>query len=99
MEVLSSPLNTAPRVGFVKYHPSCSRVHLTHLCLADDFMAFFGGDADSLGEIIKIINYFRAISGVKVTPAKTEVFLAGYTEEQVAEIFTYLWFRERKISC
>lgn len=55
-------------------------------------MAFFKGDADSLREMINIINCFRAICGLKVSPAKTEVFVASYAEKQVAEIFTYLWF-------
>src|SRR5436190_1418275 len=40
MEILSKMLDAAAMAKQISYHPRCKKLHLTHLCFADDLVVF-----------------------------------------------------------
>lgn len=61
INVLSCLLNRAASSGKIGYHPTCSKVNLTHLSFADDIMIFTNGDTDSLRGIFTVLDPFASV--------------------------------------
>ncbi|XP_013601566.1 PREDICTED: uncharacterized protein LOC106309022 [Brassica oleracea var. oleracea] len=77
INVLSRMLNKAAQSHSIGYHPSCSKVNLTHLSFADDLMIFTDGAAASLKGVFEVLSEFASISGLLINPAKFSIFMAG----------------------
>lgn len=87
IEVLSRMLNAAAAEGkLFKYHPRTQRVKLTHLCFADDLLIFGKGSVESVVGINCVLDKFYEFSGLKLNPAKSEVFSAGVRQTVLDDI-------------
>lgn len=81
MEVLSQMLNKAAVEGLLPYHPKCEKIHLTHLCFADDLMVFTEGSLQAVQALKNVLNQFYELSGLKFNPTKCEMFCSGINED------------------
>lgn len=88
MDVLSKLIDKAADERQIGFHPKCKHIKITHLCFADDLMVFIDGTTRSIGETIKILDEFAKYSGLKISPQKSTIFLAGLTERNRSEITT-----------
>ncbi|KAK5820340.1 hypothetical protein PVK06_025387 [Gossypium arboreum] len=86
MNDLSSLLDLAVQKGIFQFHPKCHRIHLTHLCFADDLLIFSKGTLDSVVGIWCVLQKFYDFSGLKLNPAKTEIFASGILDEEMEDI-------------
>lgn len=82
INVLSKMINKAAQTGSISFHPSCSRVNLTHLSFADDLMIFTDGAAASLRGVFEVLSEFASVSGLVINPAKSSIFMAGRIDQQ-----------------
>jgi len=57
-----------------KFHPRCSKLKLTHLCFADDFLLFSKASLPSINIVKSALMEFERISGLKVNPTKSSFF-------------------------
>ena len=77
MEVLSCMLNRLnPGHGF-NFHPHCEKLSLNHLCFANDLFLFCKGDLGSVQAFYNTLCRFHLISGMRINPAKSELYYAG----------------------
>ena len=78
INVLSLMINKAALSQRIGFHPSCSKVTLTHLSFADDHMIFTDGSAASLRGVFEVPSDFASISGLVINPAKSSIFMVGH---------------------
>lgn len=70
-------------------HYICGDPKITHLCFADDLIAFFRGDEESAKALADTIHLFGKATGLHVNFQKSLLFVAGmnlYTQTRIAEI-------------
>ncbi|KAE8720432.1 Homocysteine S-methyltransferase 2 [Hibiscus syriacus] len=77
MNILSRMLNLAAERGIFGFHPKCRKIGLTHLSFADDLLVFCKGNIDSVVGVLTILDRFYEVFGLKLNPAKCEIFVAG----------------------
>lgn len=94
MNFLSFLLDIAVKSGVFKYHPKCKCVQLTHICFADDLLIFTKGDLDSVLGVKSVMKYFYEISGLKLNPAKSKVFIAGMSSFLKEVVMNVTGFKE-----
>lgn len=82
MNVLSKLLDKAAEERRFGYHPGCQQLKITHLCFADDIMVFTDGNARSLEGVLTVFDEFAGISGLRISLAKSTLFLAGVSMDQ-----------------
>lgn len=75
------------------FHPLCSIKQLTHLNFAEDLMIFSRGDKDSLQQTLSPLQLYHYLLGQKSNLSESEIFLAGYNDEQRAELVRLSSFR------
>ncbi|XP_024010661.1 uncharacterized protein LOC112086116 [Eutrema salsugineum] len=63
------------------YHQNCSKLHLTHLCFADDLLVFCDGKARSIKGIVTVFDQFAAYSGLRISLEKSSIYMAGVSED------------------
>ncbi|GJZ86131.1 putative reverse transcriptase domain-containing protein [Tanacetum coccineum] len=78
MEVLSLMISRkiASNDAF-KYHWRCSKVKLTHLCFANDFIIFSNGDVRSVTILKNALEEFSRVSGLTPNFEKSVVFFGN----------------------
>lgn len=79
-------MNNAVIEGRLTYPPFCSKISLKHLGFADDMLIFLKGEISSITALMDIFNEFYIMSGLKLNPNKTEIFIVGLAQEQIARI-------------
>lgn len=89
MEVFSQLLASRFESGFILYHPETSELKISHLMFADDIMIFFDGGGSSLHGITEALEDFALRSGLKMNPAKTQLYHAGLTQAESTEVAVY----------
>ncbi|XP_013589283.1 PREDICTED: uncharacterized protein LOC106297625 [Brassica oleracea var. oleracea] len=82
MEALTRLLEEAVDAGLIRLHPMCQEPRITHLLFADDLLIFSDGSRHSLTGIKKVLSDFKALTGLDMNAAKSEIFFGGYTEIQ-----------------
>ena len=68
-----------------KFHWRCDKLHISHLCFADDLMILFYGNTDSANVIKKTILDFSEFIWLTTNNAKSCIFMAGIDNEVEAE--------------
>jgi hypothetical protein len=84
-------LNNDKEFGF---HPKCKKLSLSHLCLADDLMLFLYGNITSKQKILGIFEESSKLSGLEANFNKSQIFLAGLSIEEKAEITRSIKIKE-----
>ncbi|GAB2272053.1 hypothetical protein Dimus_038968 [Dionaea muscipula] len=93
MEVLSEMLCRVAEDRSFEFHWRCRKVGLTHLCFADDLMIFSRETLLSVSRIISALEGFRQLSGLRMSPLKSEIFFGGVAKDVRQSILTALGFR------
>lgn len=65
MQVLSKILDQAAEKKLIGYHPYCQRLSLTHLCFADDLLAFLMGKRHPLQVCLMSLKTLKLCPGCK----------------------------------
>ncbi|WZZ89708.1 hypothetical protein YC2023_118287 [Brassica napus] len=86
MDVLSKMLDRRTIEGRFGIHPECDAPLITHLSFADDVLIFFDGSEDSLRGILKILEEFRLISGLKINRQKSKLLLDGGSSSRCRDL-------------
>jgi hypothetical protein len=84
MEVLSCMPNSAADNGVLSYNSRCSKIHLIHLCFADDLVIFTEGCTEAILAIKRILCQFDDLPGLKCNPAKREFNRGGINSDSMA---------------
>lgn len=85
MDVLSKMLDKAAGDRQLGYHPRCKSIGLTHLCFADDIMILSDGKTRSIDSIVAIFDSFSR-SGLKISMAKSTIYLAGKLDTTISSL-------------
>ena len=93
MEILNKIFVQAARSGTYELHPKCADPMITHLCFADDLLAFFTGTVKSATSLNGILNQFKLCTGLEVNIAKSQIFHAGVDTGVVDQIRHTLGFQ------
>ena len=67
--------------GF-QFHPRCKSLRLNNLCFADYMLLFCSGDIDSISMMLSGLKLFSETTGLQVSAAKSEIFLAGMSPQE-----------------
>ena len=86
IEVFSQMLSAKYEDGSIGFHPNAMEPAVTHLAFADDIMVFSDGEKKSLECISSTFDTFAAWSGLNMNKDKTELFLAGMTQNETLDI-------------
>ncbi|XP_010527495.1 PREDICTED: uncharacterized protein LOC104804825 [Tarenaya hassleriana] len=86
MEILTRILDRSATEGRLSLHYRCINPMITHLSFADDVMIFTQGDLSSLSEVRRILTEFGVISGLRINPDKSELFLARLSDGEKRSI-------------
>ncbi|XP_042515364.1 actin-related protein 4 [Macadamia integrifolia] len=92
MEVLSRSLQVASDWNLISAIPKCKAMKLTHLAFADDLMIFSKADPTSMQNIMLCLSQFADMSGLRINPAKSLIFLAGISDFAKASILDHMGF-------
>lgn len=93
MEYLSRMLRRLHSFPDFKFHAKCGIHSISHLVFADDLLLFARGDRNSVGVLLGILEEFGETSGLRCNIAKSEVFLAGISNEEKNHIREMSGFR------
>ncbi|PKI33478.1 hypothetical protein CRG98_046127 [Punica granatum] len=83
---LSRMLDSAAREGLIGHHPQRERLKITHLCFADNLFMFSNGTLPSIRSILRVLERFHSLSGLRLNPEKTEFFYRGLSLPQASSI-------------
>lgn len=75
--------------GF-RHHWKCRKTNTTHICFADDFLLFSHGDSTSVATLQQSLAAFANCSGLEINPAKSALYMAGFTKEESTAIQSQL---------
>ncbi|KAG7563624.1 Reverse transcriptase domain [Arabidopsis suecica] len=89
MEVFYKLLLSRFHSGYISFHPKTSELEISHLMFADDVMVFFDGSSSSLHGIYEALDDFAGWSGLSMNREKTNLFYAGLSDREEAEIALY----------
>lgn len=68
------------------YHPRCKKLHLTHVCFADDLLLFTRGDVSSIRQLMEVLDRFARVSGLIANQQKSNVYFGGVDSGTKQEI-------------
>ena len=88
MNVLSRKIDKAAVEKKFKFHPRCKSISLTHLCFADDLIAFVEGTKESIQGALAVFDIFDEWSGLMISIAKSTLYLAGVSENETKNILS-----------
>lgn len=77
MEVPSKMLDAVASEEQISYHHRCKKLHLTHLCFADDLVGFISASPSSLMRVKVILDQFYSVFGMGISFGKNELFCCG----------------------
>lgn len=86
MEYLSRCLKGLQKEKLFHYHPRCKRMSITHVCFADDLLLFAKGDKNSMQQLMRMLDEFAAVSGLRANQLKSCIYFGGVKEELRKEI-------------
>ncbi|KAK7275607.1 hypothetical protein RIF29_16726 [Crotalaria pallida] len=86
MDMLTRKLKLASSLPRFRFHPLCKDVGLINLAFADDLMLFCKGNVDSVTILKDTFNHFSSSSGLYANPQKSQVFMAGISEDLMQQI-------------
>lgn len=66
-----------------EFHPRWKTLGLNHLCFVDDLVLFCKGDYRSVQMILQGLNLFTAITCLKASPAKSNVYGCGMSDQEM----------------
>ena len=92
MDTFSQLLHHNIRNGSFKYHWKCDRLHISHLCFADDLLILFNGDAESASLIRQSLDQFFLLTGLQANNGKSCLFFSNVDNNMVDQILTTLNF-------
>ncbi|VFQ77258.1 unnamed protein product [Cuscuta campestris] len=69
-----------------------STLGITHLAFADDIMLFSKGDFTSVTALMEVLNHFSAVSGLHLSPTKSNIFVAGRDRDRSEDILSLVHF-------
>ncbi|KAL9689317.1 hypothetical protein QQ045_009701 [Rhodiola kirilowii] len=82
MDYLSRILKGMNKTHGYYHHPKCHRVDLKHLIFADDLFLFSSGRCSSISALKESLDSFLQCSGLAVNSDKSQLFLAGFSEDK-----------------
>ncbi|CAN1841986.1 LINE-1 retrotransposable element ORF2 protein [Linum perenne] len=85
MEVLHYLFYRLAVAGIFPFHPRCKKLGITHLCFADDLMIFTTGSVVGVRRVCSIVHSFYLLSGLKVNPAKSELYCSKSVPTQMVD--------------
>lgn len=94
IEVLTCLLKEKSLLPDFRIHWRCSANKLINLCFADDLMIFCMGDLSSIKHIQSALNEFESLSGVSLSPGKSNIFFSGVCPNVKESILNELGFKE-----
>ena len=83
MEYLSRILKIVGERPEFEYHDRCGKLHLNHLCFADNLLLFCHGDYKSILLMLQGLKLFSATSGLEHNEEKTAIYCSGMNEGEV----------------
>ena len=92
MDTLSQLLHHNISNTCFKYHWKCEKLHISHLCFADDLLILFKGDVASATVVRQTLNHFYLLTGLQANNAKSCLFFSNVEDDVVANILTTLNF-------
>lgn len=97
MNVPSHKIDRSVEERKLKFHPRCKSLSLTHLCFADDLMVFLEGSKVSIEGALSVFNEFEEWSGLRISPEKSTIYMAGVLEAGKRSILTNFPFAEGEL--
>jgi hypothetical protein len=98
MEVFSRLMREYTREGSgFKYHPRCSRMNITHLYFADDFLLFSDANLSSISVITAALLEFEGLSGLRANPFRSSFFFSRVSDRLKASLLQELQMLEGKL--
>ncbi|XP_073024441.1 calcium-dependent lipid-binding protein-like [Primulina eburnea] len=91
-KVLSRSLKRMSRNVRYGFHPKCNNLHITHLAYADDLLLLSRGDVDSVGLVMKCLNAFGDMAGLRVNLLKSNIYMAGVDDRSKQDILQLTGF-------
>lgn len=79
------------------YHPRCKKMHLTHVCFADDLLLFTIGDVSSVQQLVEVLNKFASASGLFANQQKSCVYFGGVDGATKQKILNMTWMIEGQL--
>ncbi|XP_052627262.1 uncharacterized protein LOC128133760 [Lactuca sativa] len=80
-----------------KYHWSCKKQKITHLCFADDLMIFCHGNKASARVVKEALDEFAGVAGLLPNLAKSHIFFGNVKDNIKNKILRTLSFVEGKL--
>lgn len=68
------------------FHPTCHRIHLSHLIFTDDIMMFCRGDPKSVQILTSLLSDFSKVSGLSHNPSKCALYVVGTSDLETAAL-------------
>ncbi|XP_019231205.1 PREDICTED: uncharacterized protein LOC109212045 [Nicotiana attenuata] len=92
MEYLSRLLNELHHYKRFKYHPRCSKLHITYLSYVDDLLLFARGDTSSTQRLQECFTIFSRASGLQANLNKSAIYY-GVKVIKLIEAYcrSYMW--------
>ncbi|CAH9101719.1 unnamed protein product [Cuscuta europaea] len=94
LEYFSRLLHMRNKVSSFKFHPKCGKLNISHVAYADDRMLFSRGDYPSIKVLIDALEQFGTVSGLRVNFDKSNIFLGGLVDHDLAHILDLIDFKE-----
>ncbi|GJX06069.1 RNA-directed DNA polymerase, eukaryota, reverse transcriptase zinc-binding domain protein [Tanacetum coccineum] len=82
-----------PTLPKLRFHYGCKELNITHLCFADDLMAFCYGDVKSVKIIKGTIKEFNKYSGLYPNMVKSTIFFGSVYEQTRHDILNIVPFK------
>ncbi|MDF3587759.1 reverse transcriptase family protein, partial [Enterobacter hormaechei] len=86
MEVLSRSLSLATLRDDFEFHFRCEKVHLSHLCFADDLFLFAKASPVTIQILMDEMKAFGEFSGLQINHSKSALFICGASDSVKADI-------------
>ena len=80
MELFHYHMKQAAKKGEIPYHSRCKRLCITHLCFADDPLAFTNGTDKGVYGICEVLKKFYYLTEIQINPTIMEIFYSNSVE-------------------
>ncbi|XP_021731516.1 uncharacterized protein LOC110698405 [Chenopodium quinoa] len=81
MEYLSRCLYELDTIPDFNYHPSCEKLHLSHLMFTDDLLLFARADECSVKLLLQAFTKFSLAFGLSTNMDKSEAYFGGISDK------------------
>jgi hypothetical protein len=97
MEVFSGLMGNLVQNNDFKLHWHCERIHLTHLCFADDLMTFYQVEVGTISVIKSFLDQFQRLSRLMPNQDKSCMFIYGVEFKNKELLLDVLNYKEGKL--